>query len=95
VRDDVDGFGQAHDRIADELAGAVPRDLAAAVDVDDGRAVRRPLVARARARREDGLVLEQQRVGAVPGDDLGVDSRAAPRHRVGRVGASRPSGRRA
>ena len=44
VRDDVDGLGQAHDRVADELARAVPRDLAAAVDVDDGRAVGRPLV---------------------------------------------------
>jgi hypothetical protein len=46
----------------------VPGDLAAAVDVDDGRAVGRPLVAgRARARGEDGFVLEQQqRVGARP-----------------------------
>jgi hypothetical protein len=65
VRDDVDRFAQAHDGIADELTGTVPGDLAAAVDVDDGGAVGRPLVPRrARARREDGLVLEQQRVGA-------------------------------
>jgi hypothetical protein len=43
------GSAQAHDRIADELAGTVPGDLAAAVDVDDGRAVRRPLVRAVRA----------------------------------------------
>ena len=64
--DDVDRLGQAHDRIADELARSVPRDLAAAVDVDDRRAVGRALVPRgAGAGRVDRLVLEQQqRVGA-------------------------------
>jgi len=31
VGDDVDGLGEADDRIADELAGTVPGDLAAAV----------------------------------------------------------------
>jgi hypothetical protein len=52
VRHDVDRFAQAHDGIADELAGTVPGDLAAAVDVDTGvpsvgrscRAVRAPAV---------------------------------------------------
>ena len=39
VGDDVDGVGQPHDRVADELARAVPGDLAAAVDVDDRGAV--------------------------------------------------------
>jgi hypothetical protein len=70
----------------------VPGDLAAAVDVDDGRAVRGPFVARgARARREDGLVLEQQqRVGAVPGDDLGVDSRCGAQA-SGRARGARPT----
>ena len=50
--DDVDRLGQAHDRVADELARAVPRDLSAAIHVDDGRAVGRALVPRgARYRR--------------------------------------------
>ena len=44
VVDDVDRVGQLDDRVADELAGAVPGDLAAAVDVDDGGAVERTLV---------------------------------------------------
>ena len=41
VGDHVDRVGQPHDRIADELARAVPGDLAAAVDVDDRGAVGR------------------------------------------------------
>ena len=40
----IERLGQADDRIADQLAGAVPGDLAAAVGVDDGRAVDRALV---------------------------------------------------
>ena len=35
VVDDLDVVGQPHDRVADQLAGAVEGDLAAAVDVDD------------------------------------------------------------
>ena len=46
VVDDLDVVGQPNDRVADQLAGAVEGDLAAAVDVDDRRAagVQRPLV---------------------------------------------------
>ena len=63
VGDHVDGLAELHDRVADQLAGPVPGDLAAAVHVDDrctgipGRPVRggRPL-----ARRVHRLVLEQQ-----------------------------------
>ena len=35
MRDDVEWHGQAHDGVSDELPGAVPGDLAAAVHVDD------------------------------------------------------------
>ena len=41
VVDDQHVVGQPHDRVADQLAGAVEGDLAAAVDLDD-RACRRP-----------------------------------------------------
>jgi len=71
----IDGVSQPHDRVADELPGPVPGDLAAAVDVDDGRAAAdRPVAALgALAGGLDGRVLEQQqRVGGVAGDDLGV-----------------------
>ena len=44
VPDDVDRLGVVQDRIPHELAGAVPCDLATAVDVDDGGSVGRPLV---------------------------------------------------
>ena len=46
VVDDLDVVGERDDRVADQLAGAVEGDLAAAVDVDDRRAagVERPLV---------------------------------------------------
>ena len=33
--DDIDGGRQVHDRVADQLARSMPRDLAAAVHVDD------------------------------------------------------------
>ena len=42
----IERFGQSDDRIADQLAGPVPGDLAAAVGVDDGRC-RRPGARRA------------------------------------------------
>ncbi len=67
VVDDLDVVGQPDDGVADQLAGAVEGDLAAAVDVDDRRAtgVERPLVGLgALAGGVDGRVLEQQhRVG--------------------------------
>ena len=67
IADDVDRLVQRDDRIADKLAGAMPGDLAAAVDVDDRRAriADRPVErAGALAGRIDGLVLKQQaRVG--------------------------------
>jgi hypothetical protein len=40
----VQRFGQPDDRIPDQLAGAVPGDLAAAVGVDDSGAVDRTLL---------------------------------------------------
>src|SRR4051812_10487762 len=43
VTDDVDRVGQPGDWVADELSGAVPGDLAAAVDVDHRSAVGRSL----------------------------------------------------
>jgi hypothetical protein len=39
VPDHVDGLREADDRITHQLAGAVPGDLAPAIDVDDRRAV--------------------------------------------------------
>ena len=61
VADHVERLGQLDDRVADELAGTVPGDLAAAVDIDDRCAVDRPLeVERALAGGVDRRVLEQQ-----------------------------------
>lgn len=61
VRDDVHRAGQLLDRIADQLPGAVPGDLAAAVHVDDGGAVQWAFaVGRAPSGRVDGRVLQQQ-----------------------------------
>ena len=61
VADDVDGRGELHDGVADELAGAVPRDATAAVDVDDGRAVDGTVPRRgASAGRVHVLVLAQE-----------------------------------
>ena len=44
VVDDADRLGQPDDRVADELARAVPGDLAAAVDLDHRGAVGRAFV---------------------------------------------------
>src|SRR6185312_1377404 len=71
-----------YDRVADELAGAVPGDAAAAVDVDDRRAVGGSVFGlRALARRVDRVVLQQhQHVG--PGAraaGLGVGALGVPR----------------
>ena len=77
VVDDLDVVGQRDDRVADQLAGAVEGDLAAAVDVDDRGAtgVERPLVRLgALAAGEDRRVLEQQHgVVGVAGDHRRVD----------------------
>src|SRR5690606_28712853 len=74
VRDDVDGdLRQSDDGIADELARPVPRDLAAAVDVDDRCPVERPLVGLGPlARRIDGTVLEEQHGVLATGGHLRV-----------------------
>ena len=72
---------QLQDRVADQLARAVPGDLAAAVDVDDRGAVERPLVGLgALARGVDRRVLEQQD---------GV--RTVPRQPPRAAGAARPT----
>ncbi len=63
IAHDVDRLVEGDDRIADELTGAVPGDLAAAVDIDDrcaGIADRPVERAGALTRRVDGLVLKQQ-----------------------------------
>ena len=61
VGDHVDGIGEPHDRVADQLAGTVPGDLAAAVDVDDRSAVGGALVRfGAFARRVHGRVLQKE-----------------------------------
>jgi hypothetical protein len=68
--------GQPHDRVADQLAGAVEGDLAAAVDVDDlgGAGVERALVrVRALAAGEHRWVLEQQDGLLTTLGDVGVD----------------------
>ena len=58
---DIERLGEADDRVADQLAGAVPGDLAAAVGVDHGCAVDGALVRLgAPARGVDRRVLEQQ-----------------------------------
>jgi hypothetical protein len=61
VADRVDRHGQPHDRVADQLAGPVPGDAAAAIDLDDRRAVDRALeVLGAPAGRVDRRMLKQQ-----------------------------------
>ncbi len=65
----VHRLGQPDDRVADQLTGAVPGDLAAAVGVDDRRAVDRALVGfGALARGVDRRVLEQQQGVGAAGD---------------------------
>ena len=68
--------GQPDDRVADQLAGAVEGDLAAAVDVDDRRAAGRP-AARAGSVRlpavKTGGCSSSSTVSGAAGDDLGVD----------------------
>ena len=61
VRDEVDRERQRDDRVRDELAGTVPGDPPATVDVDDGRSVERALpVLGAPTGGVDRRVLQQQ-----------------------------------
>ena len=71
VVDDEHVVGQRDDRVADQLAGSVEGDLAAAVDVDDRDVVaERPLVGLgALAGGEHRRVLEHQHRGGAAGDD--------------------------
>src|SRR5690606_20422983 len=83
---DVDGLSEPDDGTADELAGAVPRDAAPAVDVDDLGSVRGSLPrCCALAGRVDGLVLdEQERVTPTPvGDSVEHRTLLGPRLAVG------------
>ena len=75
MRDDVDGVGQSHDRVADELPRAVPGDLAAAIDINDRGAVKGALKwFGAAAGGVDRLVLEEEDgVGEFARNDLRVD----------------------
>jgi len=107
VRDHVDrlapaGAGQREDRVADQWP-AVPRDLPAAVDVDDRRAVGRALPRlRTFARRVHARMFEEQ-YGVrlrpaqhaflrpallVPGGDVIDGAEPAHRRPVGRPGGS-------
>lgn len=74
VRHDVEGHGQADDGVAHELAGTVPGDLAAAIDIDDGGAVQGALERlRAPAGGVDGGVLEEEeRVRSRACDHIGM-----------------------
>ena len=86
VGDHVDRLRQPHDRVADELARAVPGDAAAPVDVDDRRAVGRPLP----GRRCAGRRCRPARARAA-----GPSRGRRHRRRRGRaVGAARPRRRR-
>ena len=61
MRDHVHGARQLLDRVADELARAVPGDLAAPVHVHDGSTVQRTLLGRGTAARGvDRRVFEEQ-----------------------------------
>jgi len=76
VVDDVDVVGKRDDRVPDQLARPVERDLAPPVDIHYRRAVRRPLVHLGPLPgREDGRMLQQQkRVG----DPAGHPQRMEP-----------------
>ena len=75
MRDDVDGVGQSHDRVADERPRAVPGDLAAAIDIHDPSAIKGALKwFGATAGGVDRLVLEEEDgVGEFARNDLRVD----------------------
>src|SRR5699024_5947752 len=85
VVDHIDGVGQADNRITDELARPVTGDLAAAVDVADGCAVRGLLLrAGPPACRVDGRVFEQQEAvrRRAAGPVVDVCALAVPRFEV-------------
>src|SRR3712207_7598361 len=60
VGDHVDRVGQRDDGVADQLTGAVPGDLAPAVDVDDRRPVERPLVGERRSEEHTSELQSRQ-----------------------------------
>ena len=95
VGDDVDRVRQPDQRVADQLAGAVPRDPPAPVDVDDGGAVGGPVVrVGPLAGGVDGLVLEQQQPAGRRRRRPGRAPRAAAASRPGRGRARAGAGRR-
>ena len=77
VVDDLDVVGEPDDRVADQLAGAVEGDQAAAVDVDHGRAAgsagRSPGAVRLPAVKTGGCSSSQTVSGVSPVDDPRVD----------------------
>ena len=80
VVDDVEGLREPDDRVADELAGAVPGDATAPVDVDDGGAVHGPVLGPgAAAGRVHRAVLQQhQHVRAAVAAGGGVGALGVP-----------------
>ena len=74
--DDIDGLDEADDRISHELPGAVPGDLAAAIDVDHGSPVLWALLRfRPLSRGVHRLMLEEdQCIRTCTSDDIGVDT---------------------
>ena len=93
--DDQHVVGEPHDRVADELAGAVEGDLAAAVDLDHRGAVGGTLVGLgALAGRVDGGVLEQQHGAGSTRDHLRRAPRAGAPTPRGSRRAARPASRR-
>ena len=87
--------GQPHDGVADQLAGAVEGDLAAAVDVDDRDVVADgPLVGLGPlAGREHRRVLEQQDGATATVDDPGMHlALQVPRRDVLHSGVSEAHG---
>ncbi len=74
VGHDVEGLGQPHDRVADELPRPVPGDASAAVDVDDGRAVARPVLRLGASPRgvHAGVLEEDDGVLRPARDDVGM-----------------------
>ena len=79
VVDDQHVVGQPHDRVADQLAGAVEGDLPAAVHVDHGSAGNgRPLVrVGAGARGVDRRVLEEEDGAGPPATTAACTSRCS------------------
>ena len=72
----IDGVGESDDGIAHQLPGSVPRNLAAAIDVDDLGAVCWALVRLGTfaGRVNAGVFEEKQGVGHPPGDNILVNA---------------------